>query len=206
MIISVFSFIRKYFDAATILCELGSMNDIDVEKEPGKKATTLPIFKKYLTLKGKDKTLILKSRLADIVGNISRSGSVVRWMYFFGFLVLLTFVGFLGAISQDDGLGYRFPIVLVDDYYYPGENSLQYPTCAMSKGFQLSIDGQNFDTALGDYSFLSAMAYEVTNVTGYLLPQWFGEGNAIDEDAVVKQYRKDTATVGNPIVSCIYRA
>jgi len=199
LIISVFSFIRKYFDAATILCELGSMNDIDVEKEPGKKATTLPIFKKYLTLKGKDKTLILKSRLADIVGNISRSGSVVRWMYFFGFLVLLTFVGFLGAISQDDGLGYRFPIVLVDDYYYPGENSLQYPTCAMSKGFQLSIDGQNFDTALGDYSFLSAMAYEVTNVTGYLLPQWFGEGNAIDEDAVVKQYRKDTATVGNPI-------
>lgn len=205
MIISVFSFIRKYFDAAAILCELGSMNDIDIEKEPGKKSMTLPIFKKYLTLKGGDKTLVLKSRLADVVGNISRSGSVVRWMYFFGFLVLLTFVGFLGAISQDDGLSNRIPIVLIDDYYYPGEKSLQYPTCAMSKGFQFSIDGQNFNTALGDYSFLSAMAYEAPNVTGYLLPQWFGEGNAIDEDVVVKQYRKDSATVLSPIVSCVYR-
>lgn len=192
LIISIFSFLRTYFNASVILCELGSMNNIDIEKEPGKKSRELPFFQHFFKLKGADKTLVLKSRLADVVGNISRSGSVVRWMYFFGFLVLLTLVMFLGAISQDDGLGDRPPIVLVDDFYYPGENTLQYPTCAMSKGFQLSVDGEKYDTALGDYAFLSALAYEVPNVTEYLLPQWFGEGNAIDEDAVVKKYRADS--------------
>ncbi|OEU08431.1 hypothetical protein FRACYDRAFT_212694 [Fragilariopsis cylindrus CCMP1102] len=182
LIVSIFSFLRKYFDAAAILCELG-----------------LPFFKKYSSLKGRDKTLVLKSRLADVVGNISRSGSVVRWMYLFSFLVLLTFVMFLGAISQDDGLGDRPPIVLVDDYYYPGENTLQYPTCSMSKGFQLSVDGENFNSALADYAFLSAMAYEVPSVTGYLLPQWFGaRGIAVDEDEFVKQYREESGTDGNP--------
>ncbi|MGK3754233.1 MAG: hypothetical protein ACI8RD_006542, partial [Bacillariaceae sp.] len=105
----------------------------------------------------------------------------------------------LGAISQDDGLGQRPPIVLVDDYYYPGEKTLQYPTCSMSKGFQFSVDGENFDSALADYAFLSAMSYEVPNVTSYLLPQWFGtRGIAIDEDAFVKQYRKESGTDGNP--------
>jgi lipase ATG15 len=199
LIISLFSFLRKYFDAAAILCELGSMDDIDIEKEPGKESKGLPFFKKYSSLKGRDKTLVLKSRLADVVGNISRSGSVVRWMYLFGFLVLLTFVMFLGAISQDDGLGERPPIVLVDDYYYPGEKTLQYPTCSMSKGFQFSVDGENFDSALADYAFLSAMSYEVPNVTSYLLPQWFGtRGIAVDEDAFVKQYRKESGTDGNP--------
>lgn len=199
LIVSIFSFLRKYFDAAAILCELGSMDRIDIEKEPGKESKGLPFFKKYSSLKGRDKTLVLKSRLADVVGNISRSGSVVRWMYLFSFLVLLTFVMFLGAISQDDGLGDRPPIVLVDDYYYPGENTLQYPTCSMSKGFQLSVDGENFNSALADYAFLSAMAYEVPSVTGYLLPQWFGaRGIAVDEDEFVKQYREESGTDGNP--------
>lgn len=198
VVISVFSFLRKYFDAAAILCELGSMSNIDIETEPGKKSKALPFFEKLYILEGMNKTLVLKSRLGDIVGNISRSGSVVRWMYFFGFLVLLTFFMMLGAMSQDDGLGDRPPIVLVDDFYYPGEKTLQYPTCSMSKGFQLSGNSNNADTALGDYAMLSALAYEVPNVTGYLLPQWFGEeGAVVDEDALVSQYRKDSDTVAD---------
>jgi len=204
LILSFFSFLRKYFNAAAILCELGSMDNIDIEKEPGKEHKSSPFANNFSTLKGADRTLVLKSRLADVVGNISMSRSVVRWCWFFGVLVLITFLGFSAASTADDGLGERPPIILVDDYYYPGEKSLQYPTCAMSKGFQIQVEGENYDSALADYSFLSALAYEVPNVTNYLLPQWFGEGRAIDQDEAVKQYRAESGTVENPIVSFVY--
>lgn len=193
LIVAIFSFLRKYFDPAAILSELGSMNDIDVEKEPGEQGKRMYPFAGFL--KGPDKTLVLKARLADIVGNITRSSSVGRWMWFFGTLVVLVFLLFLQAVQSDDGLGERPPIVLVDNYYYPGEQSLQYPTCEMSKGFKIGPQ----DTALGDYAFLSALAYETTNVTGYLLPQWFGEGAAVDEDEFVAQWRAESSTAENPI-------
>lgn len=199
LIISVFSFLRKYFDAAAILCELGSMNNIDIEKEPGQERRAHCFTKELHTLQGENNTLVLKARLADIVGNISRSGSVARWMWFFGTLVFFTYILYDAALASDDGLGERPPIILVDDYSYPTEKSLQYPTCSMSKGFQVPVDGENTDTALGDYAFMSALAYETTNITGYLLPQWFGEGVAVDEDALVAEYRTEAGNTNSPV-------
>jgi len=35
VIMAFFSFLRKYFDASAILCELGSMSNFDIEMEPG---------------------------------------------------------------------------------------------------------------------------------------------------------------------------
>lgn len=54
-------------------------------------------------------------------------------------------------------------------------------------------------TALGDYAFLSALAYERTDVTDYILPQWFGEGVVVDEDEFVRRYRADSGTARNPV-------
>jgi lipase ATG15 len=192
LILSVFSFLRQYFNAANILCELGSIDRVDIEKEPGKEHN-------HSSLKGAEKTLVLKARLSDVIGNITRSGSVGRWMWFFGVLIILTFFLFSAASTGDDGLGDRPPIVLVDDYYYPGEPTLQYPTCTLSKNLGIINEGETFDASLRDYSFLSALAYEVTDVTGYLLPQWFGEGKVVDEDATVRKYRVDSDTTANPI-------
>ena len=195
IIVSIIAMLRKYFDPSAILCELGSMNDVDVETNPGE-GELYTVTGRAKSLKGSDKTLVLKSRLADIVGSISRSAATTRWMYFFGTLVLLVFLLFLQAINSDDGLGERPPIVLVDDFYYPGEETLQYPTCELSKGFKIGSS----DTALGDYSMLSALAYETTNVTDYLLPQYFGgEGIAIDEDEFVTNYRDDSGTASVPV-------
>jgi hypothetical protein len=58
----------------------------------------------------------------------------------------------------------RPPVLLVDDFYYPPQNdTLAYPTCELTKGFTFSTD-HDPDVAtsslLGDYAFLSAMAYE----------------------------------------------
>ena len=194
LVVSFIAMLRKFFDPSAILCELGSMNDINIETNPGD-GELFKVTGWAKSMKGPDKTLVLKSRLADIVGNVSRSSATTRWIWFFGTLVLLIFLLFLQAIHSDDGLGERPPIVLVDSFYYPGEQSLQYPTCEMSKGFKIG----DSDTALGDYSMLSALAYETTNVTDYLLPQYFGEGIAIDEDEFVANYRVDSGTASVPL-------
>jgi hypothetical protein len=201
-VLAFFSFLRKYFDAATILCELGSMSTINIEREPGnpRKHGFLP---RRETFKGAEKTLALKARLSDIVGYVSRSGAVTRWMYFFGVLAFGFFFLFSVATTDDDGLGERPPIVLVDDFAYVAEKSLQYPTCQMDKGFTISVNGTDIDSSLGDYAFLSALAYETTSVTDYILSQYFGEGVAVDEDELVSQYRAEAGNEGTPVVSHI---
>lgn len=185
VIVAFFSFMRKYFDGAAIISELGSISEINIEHKPGKERN------ESSPLMGEEKTLVLKARLAEIIGNVSRSDAVNRWMIFFGVLLLFVSALFVSATNATDGLGDRPPIMLVNDYAYASEKSLQYPTCAMTKGFEISVDGDTRDTALGDYAFLSALAYETTNVTGYILPQWFGEGEAVDESALVTQFRTE---------------
>ena len=130
-----------------------------------------------------------------------------RWMYFFGGLSAAFLFLFMAATSSDDGLGERPPIVLLNDYSYVAEESLQYPTCQMGKGFKISVNDTDFDTSLGvdtslgDYAFLSALAYETTNVTDYILPQYFGDGVAVDEDKLVQQFRAEAGNSLTPVVS-----
>jgi len=65
----------------------------------------------------------------------------------------------------------------------------------MRKGFDATTDsGVIFGTNLRDYAFLASIAYETTNVTDYLLPKWFPETEAVDEDELVKQYRAESGT------------
>jgi hypothetical protein len=176
------------------------LNAINIEREPGKPKEGGCLAHRE-TFKGVDKTLMLKARLSDIVGSISKSGSVKRWMYFFGVLAFAFLYLFMAATSSDDGLGERPPIVLVNDYSYVAEESLQYPTCQMDKGFKISVNDTEFDTSLGDYAFLSALAYETTNVTDYILPQYFGEGVAVDEGDLVQQFRAEAGNLLTPVVS-----
>jgi len=201
IVMAFFSFLRKYFDASAILCELGSMDKIDIRKRQGEESKSkISCLKRQKALKGVETTLIRKARLADIVGHISRSDTVTRWMWFFGGLVMFTCFLYSSAVASGDGLGERPPIVMVSDFQYVGEKSLQYPSCDMSKGFRIEFNGTTMDTPLGDYAFYSAMAYETTNVTSYLLPQWYGaEGVAVDEDALVKEYREEEGNSNTPV-------
>jgi len=125
---------------------------------------------------------------------------VTRWMWFFGGLVALTCFLYSQAVVSGSGLGERPPVVMVNDFQYVGEESLQYPSCTLDKGFRVEFeDATTSETLLGDYAFLSAMAYETTNVTNYTLPQWFGEGEAVDEDEIVTEYRKKEGNTDTPV-------
>ena len=69
----------------------------------------------------------------------------------------------------------------------------------MSKGIKVSEEGARL--RLGDYAFLSALAYETPNITGYILPRWFTEQEAIDQDELVEAWRVDAGNKNVPIVS-----
>lgn len=117
---------HRYFDPADILSELGSMSAIDIEKQPGEVTHRFFRIKAGEPVRGPDRTLVVKSRLSDIVGYVSRSNSVTRWMWFFGTFLVLVLLLFLSAVNSDDiQPGERPPIVLVDEFYYPSEESLQ---------------------------------------------------------------------------------
>jgi len=181
IIISFFSFLRKYFNASAILCELGSLNAINIETNPDKGSNSI------------ETALISKANLAEVVGHISRSNTVNRWMYFFGvFASSIFFLVFLSLVQgkSNDGPGDRPPIILVDDYAYAEEETLQYPSCNMGKGFELSVNGTTQSTMLGDYAFFSVLAYENPNVTSYILPQWF-DNKIVDEHERVSKYRAE---------------
>jgi len=203
LIFAIFSFLRVYFDASTLLAELGCLDNIEVQKDshlPSQKRGLQRMFTRR-SLVGPDKTLVKKARMSEIIGDITRSTSVGRWMWVFGLLIFVCFLLFVSALGSDDvqpgQRADRPPIVLVDDFYYPGEQgSLQYPSCKLSKGFQIPGGG---DSMLGDYAFMSALAYERTQVTGYLLPQWFGEGGAVDQAELVGAWRIQNDNMDNPV-------
>lgn len=129
------------------------------------------------------------------VGNGGRGSSQ---SFFLAILVI-----FLGAQKgantiQPNERGERPPVLLLDDFYYPPQNNtLAYPTCKLTKGFE--FPGQ-VASDLGDYAFLSVISYETSDVNKYILDKWFGGSEiVVDEEKYVTQYRKDSNTAANPV-------
>ena len=195
LILGIFTGLLRYFDASSVLSELGSLSGIDVEDEDVMVAEDNTASNSKLHAH----KLLAKSRLSEIVGSILRNDAVGRWMWFFGVLILLVFFLVLSAASSPDTKpGNRPPIVLVDDFYYPPqEETLAYPTCELTKGFKLPLIG---NSALVDFAFFSAMAYETPNITEKVLGVWLGEpGSVVDEDVFVSTWRNESGTSDNAV-------
>ena len=113
IVLGVVTFLRKYFDASAILCGLGSISDIVVQRDLEKEDKERCFRRERYS--GVERTLLKKSRLADIVGYISKNQSATRWMWFFGTLVVAYFFISILVMSSGDGFGDRgdrSPIVL----------------------------------------------------------------------------------------------
>lgn len=196
LIIGLLSYVRKYLDTKAILSELGSINDLKVNES--KKdllqsvRSSINVYMKK-PLSAEDQTLLSKYQLSELVGKARKKDSLYRWMWvfgLFGFVVLFLFLQ--GMASDDLKPGERPPIDLVEDFYYPPQPDLPYPSCEMTKGFKLP-NGES--TALLNYAFMSALAYEMPNVTQEKLDIWFGPGKVTDESEFVESIRSDNAPV-----------
>ncbi|KAL7541282.1 hypothetical protein ACHAXR_010772 [Thalassiosira sp. AJA248-18] len=181
-VLGFFTFLWRFFDACEVLRQLGSMSDVADES----------VSHRALY------------RLNEVIGNVisNRGRRVWSWIFVVFFLAIL--VLFLQSQQGSDTIqpqerATRPPILLPDpnEFYYPPEaGTIAYPTCKLTKGFEFSEDSSS---DLGDYSFLSAMAYETSEITDYTLMKWFGEGGVVDEEQFVTQYREDSDTAGSPV-------
>jgi hypothetical protein len=187
-IMGTFSLVWRYFDSTAVLTEYGTLSAVKDKK--------LDHSKKYF----------FSTVGEDVINNKGRS----IWSGLFIVLFLAVMFLFLSAQKSSDEIkpqdrGPRPPVLLVDDFYYPPTNdTLAYPTCKLTKGFTFSSPDPDSDqvegSLLGDYAFLSAMAYETEAIVGYSVDKWLGEsGLLVNDEDFVSQWRKDSGTSTSPV-------
>jgi len=202
-IMGFISLVRHYFNAPSILKELGCIDILDEKEakdEHNPDAAAL-----------KEEDFREKSRLNFIIGKISHGRRRNVWIYVFfsivGIFCLLFVAAYKGAsLGAPDSVPETLPAV---DFQYKSEHMLPYPTCRMGNG--LAAPGME-NTALLDYAYLSMIAYSdsktdeepqegksvVTGSTQEFLDIWFGvqddgQSIAVNEVEVVKRYREDNS-------------
>lgn len=196
-VLGFFSFLYRFFDAAAVLAKYGSISD------------ACHLF----TEDSDGVTHARKHMLSEIVGGIINNKGRQVWTWIFVFVALV--VWFMVSASQTSSemitaeqRGPRPPILLVHDFYYAGVETLAYPTCQLTKGFEFPDTGRldarsakNVSSDLGDFAFLSAMAYEKDSINDYTLQEWFGgeSSSVIDEVEYVSQWRQESGTQDNPV-------
>jgi len=182
-----FTFLWRYFDSMVVLSLLGTIEDV------GDETTT-----------HED-----KYRLSEVVGRVINNKGRRIWTWIFAIFFLLILFMFTSAedlstdvITPDERAATRPPILMLDDFEYPGSGGLQYPTCTLSQpGFTFPTSGETESrgTYFLDYAFLSAMAYESSAITNYTLDTWFGPNVMKDEVDFVGKWREDSGTFLSPV-------
>jgi lipase ATG15 len=178
-----------------VLSELGSINNVELRGQGIKLINAVG----NLTDSAKNQALFNRARTSEVMGKVTRARSLRRWMWVFGlFATVILFLSLLAASSQEtqpkSGTG---PIAVLDDFYYPPQPDMAYPTCKLSKGF--SLPGQEF-SYLVDFAWLARITYEPPIAAQYVLDKWFGQENAVvDETEFVAQYRAQSDSADNPL-------
>jgi len=203
LVSGIISLVRHYFNAASVLMEVGDINVLD-EELTKMKSQFLAIDQSLTTEMEHvvEEDFHEKARLNLIVGKISHGNRRNVWIFTFAALVGIFCVLFLGAyaLGSNEGSGTIPTSLPRETFVYEkqgAQDALPYPTCRMSS--DIAIPGEE-DTALMDYTFLSVIAYSdsdcktldgtPTDPTQEYLDNWFGAGFAKDEDEVVREYRE----------------
>lgn len=147
----------------------------------------------------KEQELRVRSRASDILAKVTTSTMVFPWMLVYGAIALWFFYQALTTAEADGATpqGGRPPIGLLQDFYYPPIPDLSYPSCKLSKGFDVPGSGFSY---MVDYNMLAALSYETPEVTRYILTMWFGAEDAmVEETDLVIQWRNETGHEYSPI-------
>mmetsp|Transcript_8665 Transcript_8665/g.13355 ORF Transcript_8665/g.13355 Transcript_8665/m.13355 type:complete len:1019 (+) Transcript_8665:68-3124(+) len=197
LITGIISLVRHYFNAASVLMEVGDMNILDEEitKQKASKAHVVSARTEEVI----EEDFYEKSRLNLIVGKISHGNRRNVWIVTFAVFVGIFCILFVGAyqIGSSEGGGAIPQFLPPQDFQYEKTEALPYPTCRMSS--DISIPGLE-DTALMDFVYLSYVAYTSStydstkapmNTTQEYLDAWFGPSLAIDQFNIVAKYRAE---------------
>lgn len=184
IVVGVVSIVRYYFNASVLLKVLGSFDSIGENRSEGdeKKAET----------PGLDHEWNAKARLNTILLNVTRGPNRRAWIWIFVILAAVIIIFAIESLgtSREDAVSDSQDIVILPlgDFEYPPQPGLPYPSCRLSKGLQ--IPG-SVSTALADYAFLAALAYQRPEIFQSQLDEWFGPNVAKDEVEIVKNFRSE---------------
>lgn len=181
----IFSGVRLNLDAGSILREqqssLGEVKFVDESDDDDKSSR---------------RQMLARARTAQVLAYITNSRFYL--IFIVAFAVLGSYFIYWSATSVGSGEDYntqtgREPIRLLDDFYWPRQNdTMLYPNCQLTD--QFAIPGQAVDNTYAmDYNLLAGIAYEVPEVTKYVMDRWFLQsGVAVDEVDFVNQWRQDS--------------
>ena len=135
-----------------------------------------------------------RSRLNDIVTNVSRSRSQGVWNTVLLVFVFVFVALFLGAVGQGSDTPNNLQLNYLPDFVYEQEDDLRYTTCKFGKGLESSPS-----RLMADYAFLAGIAYRNENITQSELDQWFGPGNSTDRPEIVSEFQNLTSTADTAV-------
>lgn len=112
----------------------------------------------------RERDQLQKARVSQLLSRITKNRTITGWMWLFGFLAMALGLMLYTALdtTETDPEGGRPAIVQVEDFYYPPEEGIVYPTCELGRGFSFLESGQPGN--LLDFAFLSAISYETQKV------------------------------------------
>jgi len=183
LVVGLISGARFFLDAGSIIKEHGSMSNIDLSNENDSNDPDA---------ERKAKAMIARARATEIMGKISSSSRIWLWIIIF---TVVSVYFFYAVSTYANGEGpqpqtRRPPIRLLNDFYYPGQSDVLYPTCTLGKGYE--FPGRD-ETRMVDYNMLGALGYETQNVSDYILDKWFQEVDLfVDETSLVAQWKEDS--------------
>jgi len=188
---SVISGSRVNLDAISIVREHTTLSNIELGTDP--KLDTNEIIPERKEVKD----MIIRARASEIMGKVTSNSRT--WLWTIGFVVIaILYLAKVGDLSQDDPDTATDPnagrpaIAVVEDFYYPPQSDISYPTCQLNKGYAIPGKYGN-STRMTDYNLLAALAYEIPSVTDYVIEHWFQEQNFfVDEAALVSQWKMDS--------------
>jgi hypothetical protein len=170
LIIGTLSLLRYYFNPSVLVKELGSFDRVcptpdeegqDDDDDDGDEEGASLTSKKGMS----DSQWNEKSRLSNIIINVTRgpSRSAYMWIFaIFSFVSIVYTIAALNTTPEEAISTYDDTQILpMGAFVYDQQDDLPYPTCQMKKGLDLSDEVANGEgsAALLDYAYLSLWAY-----------------------------------------------
>lgn len=162
IIVATLSVLRYYLNPAILVKELGSFdkvcpNNPEEEGHDGDKEGALR----------SDCQWNEKSRLSNILINVTRGPSRAVYIWIFSIFSLVSIVYTIAALNTtaEEAVSSNscdeMKILPIGDFVYDQQNGLPYPTCQLKKGLDLPAGVSNIagSAALLDYAYLSLWSY-----------------------------------------------
>lgn len=179
--LGVINLLRSAFNASACVRELGSLEGIEGNKD--KSATS--IWRE-------------KHRLGQIISDISDGEKSSIWIRVFLFFTITAGIVLFSALTtlagMDDGEKELFKFARSSEFEYKGSNALNYASCSISHNIK-SPEGNDKQSSLADFAFLSAVAYLEVEVANKSVDEWFGNTTVLNLATNVTEFK--TSYVNN---------